>query len=261
MEISVIHLILIMLSSLHSLIQVPLNMILQLPLSRAIFFWPKFYYSLFKYKEGRRSFWSIVTKPLGADYRRPVRHPNQTPWLNVRYYCHSFYQTKGAYDNIHQPSDKDIKDAFDAATAKVFYDDPLDLALPYTFLWEFLPDKPDGALKSMFSLILILLVYIYPVLRVLIIHWYSSIFYSILDKDNRNVFMRQGIRHREKFIPMPTLYARAFATADDHIKDSLMWDTDGILFVIENSATDIISSQHILFTGPLIPTSVTLETA
>ena len=73
MGISGTHLILIMLSSLHSLIQVPLNMILQLLLSRAIFFWPKFYYSLSKYKEGRRSFWTIITNPLGADYRRPFR--------------------------------------------------------------------------------------------------------------------------------------------------------------------------------------------
>ena len=61
MAISNIHLILIMLSSLHSMIQVPLNMMLQIPFSRAILFWPKFHYILFKYKEGRRYFCIIVT--------------------------------------------------------------------------------------------------------------------------------------------------------------------------------------------------------
>ena len=60
---------------------------------------------------------------------------------------------------------------------------------------------------------------------------------------------------------MRTLYVRAFATTDDQIKDSFSWDTDSITFVIDNSATEIISSQRILFTGPLIPTTVILETA
>ena len=50
MEISGIHLIPIILSILHSLIQAPLNIILQLPLSRAILFWTKIYYILLKYK-------------------------------------------------------------------------------------------------------------------------------------------------------------------------------------------------------------------
>ena len=73
--------------------------------------------------------------------------------------------------------------------------------------------------------------------------------------------VRHGILRRAKFIPMPTLYARAFSTADDHIEDSFSLDIDGIPFFIDNSVTAIISSQRILFMGPLIPTSVTLETA
>ena len=39
------------------------------------------------------------------------------------------------------------------------------------------------------------------------------------------------------------------------------WDTDGIPFIIDNSATAIISNMRKLFTGPLVPTKVTLETA
>ena len=96
MEIYGIQLILTILSSLHSLIQVPLNTMLQLPLPRAIRFWPKFYYSLFKYKEGGRSFYAIVTDPLGAYYRRPVSQSNQITCFNVRYYCHSLHQVKGS---------------------------------------------------------------------------------------------------------------------------------------------------------------------
>ena len=72
--------------------------------------------------------------------------------------------------------------------------------------------------------------------------------------------MHHGRRPRQKFRPMPTLYDRAFATADDHSKYSLLWDMDSIPFVIDNPATDIIFSHRILFTGPLFPTLVTQYT-
>ena len=101
----------------------------------------------------------------------------------------------------------------------------------------------------------------YPAVRGFILNWSMTIFVSFLDKENRNVFVRHGIRCREKLRPMPTLYDRAFYTADEHIKDYFLWDTDGITFVIDNSVTEIISSQSRLFTVPLIPTSATLETS
>ena len=71
--------------------------------------------------------------------------------------------------------------------------------------------------------------------------------------------MRYGIRCREKCIPMPTMYVRAFSTSDDHIEYSLSWDTDGIPFLIDNNANAIIRSQRRLFTVPLIPKLMTLE--
>ena len=126
---------------------------------------------------------------------------------------------------------------------------------------ERLPDPPDGTLKYMLSLTIILFIYLYTVVRLLILQWSRSIFASILAKDNSNAFVRHGIRRCEKCIPMPTMYAREFATEDEQSKDSFLWDTDGIPFVIYNSATVIISSQRRLFTGPLIPALVTLETA
>ena len=76
----------------------------------------------------------------------------------MRYYFQSFYQAEGVYAHLHQQSDKDIEDAVIAVTDKVFYDDPLDLAIPYTLILERLPDPPYGALKSMISINLILFV-------------------------------------------------------------------------------------------------------
>ena len=60
---------------------------------------------------------------------------------------------------------------------------------------------------------------------------------------------------------MLTLYVRAFYTADEHSKDSFLWYKDDITFVKDNYATAIIISHRRLFTGPMIPTSVTLKTA
>ena len=52
-----------------------------------------------------------------------------------------------------------------------------------------------------------------------------------------------------------------YVTADDPTEKAFSWDIDGILFVVDNSATAIISNKRILFHGHLTPTRVTLETA
>ena len=113
MTIAGMHLILFALSGLQiliqlELIQVTFNMMLQLPLSHTILFWPKFYYSLFKYKEVRRSIWRIVTNPLVVYYRRPVSPYNKITFFNASCCCHSLYQAKGAYSCLHQKNDNDI---------------------------------------------------------------------------------------------------------------------------------------------------------
>jgi hypothetical protein len=61
---------------------------------------------------------------------------------------------------------------------------------------------------------------------------------------------------------MPTLHIKMFTTkANQSDENAFSWDTDGIPFVIDNSATGIISNVRKLFVGPLTPTRVTLETA
>ena len=59
----------------------------------------------------------------------------------------------------------------------------------------------------------------------------------------------------------PTLHIRMYATAADPNENSFSWNTDGIQFVLDNSATSIISNERRLFHGHLTPTRVTLETA
>ena len=52
-----------------------------------------------------------------------------------------------------------------------------------------------------------------------------------------------------------------YATAANPNEKAFSWDTYGIPFVVDNSATAIIINECRLFHGHLTPTRVTLETA
>ena len=106
-----------------------------------------------------------------------------------------------------------------------------------------LPEPPDGLLKSIFSLTLILIVYLEPILRGLTCLWKRSLIAQMSQR---------------KF---PTLHIRMYATDADPNEKALSWDTYGIPFVVDNSATAIISNKRRLLHGHLTPTRVTLETS
>ena len=55
------------------------------------------------------------------------------------------------------------------------------------------------------------------------------------------------------------MYIKVFTSNDNPSESPFSWDIDGIPFIIDNSATAIISNERKLFTGPLVPTNVTLE--
>ena len=85
--------------------------------------------------------------------------------MNATLSCFSSYQVQGAYAHLNQRHEKDLDEAVSAATTLVYYNDPLRLAVPYVYLLEMLPESPDGLIKSILSLTLILIVYLYPILR------------------------------------------------------------------------------------------------
>ena len=103
-----------------------------------------------------------------------------------------------------------------------------------------LPEPPDGLLKSILSLALILIVYLYPILRGLTRLWRRSLIAYMLQRK------------------LPTFHIRMYATAADPNEKAFSWDTDGIPFVVDNSATATISKERILFHGHLTPTRFTL---
>ena len=56
------------------------------------------------------------------------------------------------------------------------------------------------------------------------------------------------------------MYVEVFATKRPN-EESFAWDTDGLPFVVDYSATSIICNVRKVFTGKLIPTKIMLETA
>ena len=181
--------------------------------------------------------------------------------LRDRYYCHSFYQVQGAYTHLHQSSEKDLDEAIQTATAIIYYDDPLSLAIPYEYLLKWLPEPPDGITKSLLSLTIIISIYSMIVIKGLICLWYQLISARLFKIDTRNIFVSHGRRRRRKSRLIPTLHIKMFTTHTNPDENAFSWDTDGIPFVIDNSATGIICNVRKLFVGPLTPTRVTLETA
>ena len=193
-----IHIILFALRWLHFLARIPVNFVLQNPISQVLLYWPKFYWHLFEPDPTRRSIWTIVTNPIPAEGPKAQRARHSIPCLNSKYYCHSFFQVHGAYAHLHQKH-----------SAYLFRN------------------------------------------------------------DSRNIFIRYNRKRIRLPKPLPTLHIKLFASkymkaytskaqTDDN---AFSWDTDGIPFIIDNSATGIITNVRKLFVGPLRPTRVTLETA
>ena len=148
-------------------------------------------------------------------------------------------------------------EAVAAASAAVFYDDPLHLSIPYTFFLERLPEPPDGFLKSVLYSTLILFLFLYPILWGLISLWLRHIGAYNFSK----IFVNQDRYRRKRHKILPKLYIKSFASNASSGNSAFSWDTDRIPFVVDNSATAIMCNERKLFTGPLTLVSVTLATA
>ena len=79
---------------------------------------------------------NILANPDDTGGGRLTPSSNRITCLNEKYSCYSFYQTRGAYAHLHQNGDKEMEDAIEQATAVVYYDDPLHLAVRTHTFWN-----------------------------------------------------------------------------------------------------------------------------
>ena len=80
----------------------------------------------------------------------------------------------------------------------------------------------------------------------------------IYSKDN-NIFFQHGrqLCRPKQQKELPTIHVKVFATKRPN-EESFAWDTYGLPFVVDNSATSIICNERKVFTGKLTPTKIML---
>ena len=211
----------------------------------------------FKTRRNRQYIWNIMNNRVPYGGTKACKPSNIIVCLNQKFCCFSFYQTQGFYAHLDQRSKKDLDEEVAAATTVVFYDDPLNLEILYTFFLERLLDPPDSFLKSVLSFSPIVFVYLYQILWGLISLWLIRIgAYNF-----SNIFANHGRRCWKWHKPLPKVYIKAFAANTSSGNSSIYWDTGGIPFIVDNSATAIVFNERKLFTGPLTLMCVTLAPA
>ena len=102
-----IHPILFVLSGLHTIVQIRaiqfvLNYVQQFTPMRILLFWPRFYYSILKPKENRRSLWQMLENPVPSTGPKAGGISTRIICLNKNKCCYSHYQVQGAHAHLHQ---------------------------------------------------------------------------------------------------------------------------------------------------------------
>ena len=115
-------------------------------------------------------------------------------------------------------------------------------------------------LKSVISFTLILFLCLYPIVQGIIILWMILIGAYIYSKES-NTFVQHGRRccRPKKHKELLTMHGKVFATNCPN-EECFAWDTYGLPFVVDNSATAIICNLRKLFTGKIIRIKIMLET-
>jgi hypothetical protein len=163
----------------------------------------------------------------------------------------SGYQVHGAYAHLHQHNNKEVADAITNAAGpslpKVL--DSLCLAIPYQYLLAKLFEAPDCSLGRWITLFAIILVYKVPLCQGAAYLTYLHLFPLPPMARPR---MPKHHQHR----------CAALATMDKTLQGhtTISFDMDGIPFIVDNSATCIITNEQSLFIGNLVPVQVQVDT-
>ena len=74
--------------------------------------------------------------------------------------CVSFYTVHGAYAQLGEDTSDEVNNAADSATKRVFFDDPLWISVPYSFLMKRLGKPPDNAFSRAIAFLSIVVIYV-----------------------------------------------------------------------------------------------------
>ena len=243
----------LMLHAFHLLLKLIVALVQRMPFWSFLSFWPRLYYKIFTDPK-RRSIFEMMTDPryLSTTYKLRARVSRQTKRqflfkgkrkitpTRLRDGVNSGYESHGAYAHLGSSaneSDKLVK----TSCKTVFFDDPLRLSTPYQYFVDIAGEPPDNAFRRLLALIGISLIFIGILIQATMRIHMHAVTASQLDKSASQA---------------------SLATVDpqEGTDNSFSFDSDGLPFVIDNSATCIICNDRAQFVGHLRAEKSSIET-
>ena len=275
-------------------IHIMLKLLIGLPqmilggLLTAILWWPKFYWNILSDPDGR-SLWNMFTDPRfrGSSKHSKARISRHTKRqfiakgkvkiqpTHARHNVYSSYQVHGAYAHVGQNEKQKMLQAVAAASKDIYFDDPLRLSVPYNYVMKRIPEPPDNDFMHLLACLSIVGIYccfaVYGIAR---ISWYrisgkradecvNKVRKCKSSKTTGRMSNSKSTTNQDQQdTPSTPTKRHVLATeSDEDDVEVSYFDTDGITFVIDNSANCIICNDRTQFVGELIKQACHVNTA
>ena len=156
----------------------------------------------------------------------------------------SFYTVHGAYAQLGEDTSNEVNNAVDSATKRVFFDDPLRISVPYCFLMKRAGKPPDNAFSRAIAFLGIVVIYV----AVIGCHFWKF-----------KCLQRALFKTSKPSCIVLASSQKSYQACKDATPGHSFY-TNGIPFVIDNSATCIIYNDRSQFVGPLWVQQTSVET-
>ena len=242
----------------HILLKLIVALVQFLPFWSMFAFWPRFYWGILT-NSNRRSLRDMFLDPrcqrsllngpppVSCQTRRKFLARNLV-WIQPMRHivgCILHYKVGGAHATIGAAASPKVVEAINSATRWIYFDDPLWLLEPYSFFRRKADRPPDNAFTHFLAIAGIILLFA------------SVIGYPLY------LLQHQEGTHTA-LLPTANTHHVAITSSMDVCKEfsdtSHSFDSDGIPFVINNSATCIICNDRSQFVGPLQVQHISVKT-
>jgi hypothetical protein len=159
--------------------------------------------------------------------------------------CISHYEVRGAYARFGAAASPKVEEALDSATRRVYFDDPLRISEPFSFFRERAGRPPDNAFTRFLAISGIILLYASVI---------GYCFYLLQHQDGSQLPSSSSVPHHHIAL------TSSMDVCQECLDTSQSIDSDGIPFVINNSATCIICNDRSKLVGPLRVQHTSVET-
>ena len=222
--------------------------------------WPRFYWSLLGPSSQGKSIYAILHQGFRvpsslrteANRSKQMQH-DLSHVLDCLGVYSSSVQVPRASKHLAQSPNRSMAEAVNQASSPLllFGSDPLRISQLQKWLANQLPTLPDGSLLHVISLVTILAIYlcmiIRGILRIGYLRFYTKAHYVKKNSSQGQVKRRTSkgkhFCRRKKKSTLRRLHIKMFMATQATTSECFSADTDGLPFVIDNSATGAIHMQ------------------